>query len=145
MKLNWAERMAVNTIQANQIEARRVQVAHLRLRGQPERAIAVQLGVSLGTIASDVKELDRRWRAAAAVTVDEHKARQFAEHQAVRAEAWTRTPLDLDVIVRSLGVEAKLLGTEAPAKSDVTSGGKPFEAPAAVVYLPRVSEEPTGA
>lgn len=120
------------------IDARRRKVAELKLRGLTLREIEERLAdpengmlnpdtgqpYSLGTISSDMKALTDEWKAAAAADISEHIARQMAELQEVKRAAWARG--DLEVVRKCLADEAKLLGTQAPSKSEIMGkdGGK---------------------
>lgn len=93
----------------------------MRLAGNTERAIAQSLGVSVGTVNADLKALRQAWSAHAEADIAEHRARMLAEIEAVKKAGWEDK--DLDVILKGLAQEAKLLGADAPTKTDITTGG----------------------
>lgn len=105
------------------IEARRERVAQLRLRGLTQRAIVEALAAegvvnaetgqpwSVGTIAGDLKALQRDWKKRAAAHVDEHRAQQLAMLDEVIRAAWAGAPVP--------GVVEELLRVSAdPAASE---------------------------
>jgi len=108
------------------IEARRERVASLRLRGLTEREIEAALEqqgfinvetgkpFSHGTIAADLKALHKQWMANAARDIADHKADQLAELRELSRRNWAKD--DLAEVRACLALEAKLLGTPAPEK-----------------------------
>jgi len=112
------------------IEAKRLElVAALRLRGRSQREIQQALAMqmvnpatgepySLGTVNADIKKLERQWRKTAADTIEEHKARQLAEIGEVKRQAWTDK--DMTVVLRSLDLEANIVGTKAAVRQEVS-------------------------
>jgi hypothetical protein len=110
--------MALNASQDAIIAERRERVAHLRLRGFSQREIVVALGDqwSLGTINSDIKALEAAWRKEAKRAIDHHKARELAELQEAKRQAWHDN--DLPSLLRAVSLEMDLLGTEAPKRQD---------------------------
>lgn len=109
--------MSLNTADKDRIEARREQVASLRLRGKSERQIGVLLGVSAATVCMDLKELKRRWREAADADIAEIRARQIAKCEELQAAGWESE--DLGIVAKALAQEVKITGTEAPSKTDI--------------------------
>jgi hypothetical protein len=92
--------MALNTAQADSIDARREAVARHRLRGLSQREIVAQLAAdgwtnpetgepySLGTVNSDVQALTRQWRGDAAKATATLKGQILAELREVRRAGW---------------------------------------------------------
>ena len=121
--------MPLNTAH-DAIEAKRLElVAALRLRGRSQREIQQALAMqmvnpttgepySLGTVNADIKKLERQWRKTAADTIEEHKARQLAEIGEVKRQAWTDK--DMTVVLRSLDLEANIVGTKAAVRQEVS-------------------------
>lgn len=112
---------------ADIVAKRREEVARLRLRGYSTREICQGMKEcnprngkpwSLGSIHNDITYLEQQWQAAAASDTLDLKARLLAELREVRRKAWQDS--DLNIILKSLAQEAKLLGLDAPAKIDVT-------------------------
>lgn len=115
--------MALSTANNDAIELRRERVAHLRLRHLSAREIAVELAsgdnpllnpetgepYTHTTVLNDLKALKKDWRKSANSATEEHVARQFAEMQEVKREAWTQK--DGDLVVKVIDKEMKLLGT----------------------------------
>jgi hypothetical protein len=105
-------------------------VARARLRGATQREIVEALPKleepcinpetgepwSLGTINADLKALQSEWRREAKKATDHHKARQLAELQEAKRQAFHDN--DIGNVLRAVGLEMDLLGTEAPKHSD---------------------------
>lgn len=119
------------------IAHRRELVARARLRGATIREIVEGLAQaehlnpdtnepwSRGTVHSDLKALQAEWRRESKKAVDHHKARQLAELQEAKRQAWHDN--DLQSVLRSVGMEMDLLGTAAPKVTEVTGrGGAPL-------------------
>ena len=124
--------MALNT--ANEaIEARRKDlVMALVLRGRTQREIQQALGqqilnpatnepYSLGTINGDIKDLKRKWQKDASESIEKHKARQLAEISEVKRQAWNDK--DTSTVLRSLDLEANIIGTKAASRQEVSGPG----------------------
>lgn len=123
-----------NPAQDEIIARRRELVARARLRGATQREIVESLPKisefdggpcinpetgepwSLGTINSDIKALQAEWKREAKKAVDHHKSRQLAELQEAKRQAWHDN--DLQSLLRAVGMEIGLLGTEAPKRQD---------------------------
>lgn len=111
------------------IAQRRELVAHARLRGASERAIAAaleELGFlnpityepwSPATIHSDIKALEAQWQENAKLAIEEHKANQMAELKEVRRQAWHNN--DLSSVLSALRLEMALMGSESPKVTQV--------------------------
>lgn len=107
---------------------RRELVAQLHLRGLTLREIAAKVGeyvvnpntgkpYSHETVNKDLELLKEEWRANAQADINEHIARQFVELAELRRAAWANK--EYDTVLRAMAREAKLLGLDAPAKSEV--------------------------
>lgn len=126
-----------NSSQHDLIAHRRQQVARLRLRGLSIRDIAQELArpeisltdpktgnaYSVGTIHRDLKAIESEWREAAQADIAAWKAKQLAELAEVRRAAWLEK--DLATVLSALKQEIEVIGTKAPARTDVTSGDQP--------------------
>ncbi|MBI4496777.1 MAG: hypothetical protein HY689_02620 [Chloroflexi bacterium] len=104
------------------IEARRTRVAELLLEGRSEREMARALGVSLGTVATDVKAVRQEWQARRLAHMEEKGAEDLARTDADLAAIWPKVRAgNLWAIDRVLGLlqyRAKVLGLEAPQKQE---------------------------
>ena len=128
--------MALNGSQQAIIDKRRTLVARARLKGATQREIVEALAKqryvnpdtgkpwSLGTINYDLRAIRKQWREDAKQDISEYTADQLAELREVRRKAWQDN--DLSVVLKSLAQESKLLGTDAPTKTELT--GKDGEA-----------------
>ena len=84
----------------------------------------------LATIQRDAAALERQWKTAAARTTAKWKARQLAEIEEVKREAWARGKLD--IVLGAIDREVKITGTAAPL--EVTGkDGAPLNWPVIVV------------
>lgn len=101
------------------------------LTAADERNPATDEPWSLGTIQEDAKALERQWRATAQKDAKIWKARQLAEIEEVKRDAWSRGKLDF--VLRAIELEAKITGTQAPVKLS-GEDGKPLAWP--VIILP---------
>lgn len=111
-------------------DARRERVAALRLRGFSVREIIsalAQEGVTnpetkkpfgIGTIARDLEYLKKEWQKNAARDIAEHRAEQLAELSELRKRNWEL--VDLAEVRNCLILEAKILGTPAPDKLQIS-------------------------
>lgn len=127
-------------------EARRAQEAELYARGYSQTAIAEAVGVSQATVSSDLSGIIRKWQAQ---QVGDINARRQAELERVNAlelaywAAWDRSvitftppatddiaepatlvaagdPRFLAGVMACIDKRCKLLGLDAPVKSEVT-------------------------
>jgi hypothetical protein len=124
--------MALSNSGSDIIKRRREVVGRLRVYGMTEQEILDALpgqGIvnpntgrpfTNGTIHSDIVALREEWQANAAESTAVHQARQLAEIQSIKRQAF----LDRDglLALRAIDREMKLLGTAAPerVKIDVT-------------------------
>lgn len=138
--------MALNASDQAIIDHRRELVARARLRGLSQREIVAGLAKaecvnpdtnepwSLGTINGDIKAMQGQWRREAAKSVTTHKARQMAELAEARRQAWANN--DVANVLRAIGQEMDLLGTEAPKKQEVTGkDGKDLIVPISIIKM----------
>ena len=75
-------------LNALQRERNRARITELRFQNVSFREIAEELGVSVGYIYSEYKEVEKSWRAIARTSMDDLKARELAKLDAIEAEAW---------------------------------------------------------
>ena len=111
------------------VRRRREAVGRLRVYGMTEREIAIALpkqGIvnpqtgepfSHQTVHLDCEALRQEWRENAAVSTAEHQARELAEVQEIKRQAF----LDRDgmLALRAIEKEMKILGTAAPEKVEI--------------------------
>jgi len=113
------------------IEIRRTWVARFLAIGMKRWEIVNQLGdipllnpatglpYDPSTISRDIGVITRRWQEDAVEHIATLKAAQLAELRAARRQAWTNK--SMSEVRRNLEFEARLMGTEAPIKHDVSS------------------------
>lgn len=124
-----------NTSKDSIMQLRRQRVAELRLMGASQREIWKALAeggrdgagrlinpstnepFSLGTINGDIQALEEEWRRNAAQSTNLHQARQLAEIQKIKIQAFSQKSPAL--ALRAIELEMKLLGTAAPQKIDL--------------------------
>lgn len=80
---------------------------------------------SVMVVHRDIEELEAKWRENALVLVDQHRARQLAELEEVKRRAWAAS--DLDMVLKTIQTEMKLLGTPMPEKQEMRWDDKQFE------------------
>jgi DNA-binding transcriptional MerR regulator len=80
--------------------------------------------LNVATIKSDLDKLKDAWKKSSEITTDQHMARQLAELQEVKRLGFAKN--NLQAVLRAIEDEMKLLGTAAPDKTDLTSGGAPL-------------------
>lgn len=112
------------------IANRRRQVAQLRLqqlttqeitellprRGEQNPDTGKPWGMTI--IHKDLKALEQGWRLEASQDTANLKAKIVAELREVRRDAWKHR--DLNVVLKSIQQECKVLGLDAPTKVDIT-------------------------
>lgn len=117
-------------------QERRKEVAKLYLRGVSQTEIAERLGVVQSTISKDVSALLEQWKATQERTIDDAVTRQLEELKQIISTAWQclfQSESDdakakwLDVIMKAQDRESKLLGLDAPKRTDVTTAGEPIK------------------
>jgi transposase len=107
------------------IAGRRAQVSEMRFRlGLREREIAERLGVSLGTVAGDIKAIVAEWEKSALRSREYHVAAQWAEYVEMKRDAALefqreKDPRWMAERTKILQAIADLLGLKAPTKQDV--------------------------
>lgn len=111
------------------IDERRKKVAALYLRGYNQQTIADQFGVSQATISNDIKALLKTWREKRETDVEDAVTRQVEELRLIREKAWgqwrsTNDVRWLDTVMKAQDRESKLLGLDAPKRTDVTTNGE---------------------
>ena len=115
-----------------QIEKRRGIVAANLLAGMPYRQIAGALGVSLGTIAKDVKIILGRMQREQVKLATEHALIMLAQHDRMLNVLWSDVQGGkLDAIDRALRIlerKARLLGLDKPEKLAWTNSSGEREA-----------------
>ena len=121
--------MAGHKAQTRQeIIERRREVARLRLAGvRDQSTISSMLGVDQSTISRDFKAIDQEWKDSTLTDTDAHKATQNERYEALIAAHWEKAlagkGFDTDRVLAAMAQQAKLLGIDAPQKSDVNLGG----------------------
>ena len=122
--------MILNKSRAIRIDQRRNLVASLLLRNPKitQREICSNLAskgfvnpdrnepYSLGTINSDVKELQDEWRVDAQTDIAEWKAVQLEQINEVIRQAWKDR--DLQTVLRAIKMQSDIIGTNAPIKTE---------------------------
>ena len=131
-----------------EIAERQGQVALLQRAGLTVREVAEQLGVSVGTVQNDRDAITARNRN---VADEHHEAWKAAKIESYRRKLEhidrVLDELEADKLAPLFGAwvkvderESKLLGTDAPTRSEVLTGGLEFptedEARAALAKLP---------
>lgn len=127
--------MAKTTAHNDIILMRRERVAALLARGLTQREIQQALAdvskpgqylinpdtgnpFDIAQINRDIQVLRQQARNAASKSVDEHRARQFAELQEVKRAAWAAR--DPKAALQAIGLEMKLLGTTQATEINIT-------------------------
>jgi hypothetical protein len=119
--------------QASTVIARRRKVASLRLAGVNDQTqIATMLGFSNAVICRDFQIIDDEWRRQATEEINVVKGRQLKRIEAMIREIWApmidgKNPLSvrdklniIDRVADLIKLESRIVGTEAPARLDVT-------------------------
>ena len=127
--------MALNSSHAEVVRKRQELVARYRCRHMPITKIVEVLAsdddieVCRQTVATDIKALRARWRENADRDIAEHCAEQLKRLTEACGVAWEmfRDALDgedkgraLNLVLKAEAAVAKLLGTNAPEKRDIT-------------------------
>ena len=76
-----------------QREADLADMARLMTEGATERDLADRFGLSTGTISRDMKTVTQRWKDAAALSIDEWKAKLLAGRCRIRGIKHAHKPL----------------------------------------------------
>lgn len=80
---------------------------------------------NLSQINRDLKDLQQQWRERSMEAIDQHRARQFAELDELKRRAWAAG--DMELVLKTINTEMKLLGTPAPEKQEHRWDEKQFE------------------
>jgi hypothetical protein len=80
--------MPVARIKTLEMAKRRARVAELYLHGRYQWDIATELGVTQGTISTDLKAIREVWRASAVRNFDEAKSQELARIDQLEREYW---------------------------------------------------------
>jgi len=108
-----------------EVEHRRKIVAANLLAGANYRDIAAGAGVSVGTVAGDVKVLMARWRAEQVKTVDDHVTLDMRRMDVALNAIWDEVKAGnyaaIDRMLKVLERRAKMLGYDQPDKVDLTA------------------------
>lgn len=111
------------------IAQRREMVARARLRGATIREIVVALTEmgfvnpttyepwSKTVVHADIQAMEAEWRKNAQQAIEEHKARQMAELQEARRQAWHNN--DIPSVLSAIRLEMVLMGSESPKVTQV--------------------------
>lgn len=128
------------------IAPRKAEALELRKAGYSFRKIAERLQISVGQAFKDV---NNELKELAAQRLD--SAEELRELELERLDMWLAA-LDPMVQVGNEGSirtavkiaerRAKLLGLDAPAKTDITTGGDKIQAP--VIFLPQIDHDRDG-
>lgn len=128
MTLNTTVLKMSRKTNAAQIEFRRQKVAANLIGGMNYREIAAALGVSIGTVASDVKIIFARWKGEQVQSAEQWIALELRRCDRLINTLWNDAtdgkPGAIDRVLKVMERRAKLLGLDAPTKQDVTSGGE---------------------
>lgn len=111
-------------------EERRKKIAANLLAGLDYRTMANALGVSIGTIAADVKILMGRWQKEQVGVMDQIVQLEVTRLDRALNAIWNKI-LDgdqgaINSMLRIMERRAKLLGLDKPAGLDLTSDGEPI-------------------
>lgn len=93
--------MAEHQGEACEIDIRRDTVMDLYLKGHTQREIAVQLGVSNGTVCNDIAAVRAEWRQDRIADYDDHReirSKQICRVMVAAWNAWERSCLDAESV-----------------------------------------------
>lgn len=119
------------------IAKRRELIASARLRGATYSELEVILKESglknpsrnktwsRGTIADDLKAIQKEWMERAISDVGEHFSRVLAELQEVKKDGWAKG--DRQAVLRAIAQECRMFGFNAPVKLQISQEAKPGE------------------
>lgn len=130
--LNGSRRTMSITAKKDEIEQRRVQVAHLLKGGVDRRGIAKTLGISLATVWRDAVLLRRRWREEQAAEIADAAALDLARIDdciiAITNPVRSGNLAAIKVLVSLLERRAAILGYDAPKRIEqrLHGGVEPF-------------------
>ncbi len=110
----------------SEIETRRIEVARMLLEGCSQREMAHALSVGPPTINRDVKAIRQEWQERRIELMDTVGAEDLARTDAAIVAIWKKVQDGqlgaVDRLVSLLQYRAKVLGLEAPAKTEVDVG-----------------------
>ena len=108
--------MAVGTRRTTRIADRRLKVAEMYLRGQPQSAIANVVGVKQAAISKDLQYLRREWLKSSVELIDQRKAIELAKIDKLEMEywdAWERSRLPAETeITEQVGAKGRRKSTD---------------------------------
>jgi hypothetical protein len=114
---------------AAEIELRRKKVATNLLAGLSYRAMAEALGVSLGTVAADVKIIMGRWQREQISQMAEVIAVETVRLDRALNAIWDKVLAGdrgaINTMLKIMERRTRLLGLDAPHAVDLTSEGQP--------------------
>jgi len=125
--------VAVSTKKKMELAERRRRVAKFYLNKMSQANIAEKLGVSQATISRDVAHLFKQWQKDAKVDIAQRVGYELAKLESLetdcaiqfaktKEESWVRLRIRIQERV------AKMLGLDAPTKSEITgAGGGPVD------------------
>jgi len=107
-----------------EIERRRRKVIDLRLQHYSTREIALQLGVSQGTVSNDLKQVRQEWAEKRSLTYEQLVDEELKRLETVEARLWDRvmTGEDDAAVDRYLKIvqeRIRILGLHAPKEHKV--------------------------
>ncbi|HEX3052699.1 MAG TPA: hypothetical protein VHP83_18715 [Aggregatilineaceae bacterium] len=109
---------------------RRVKALDLRQSGLSYRKIAEQLEVDVATVFRDIKDSLAELKAVEETEAEELRIIEVARLDAILNAMYNKAINGdqgaVDRVLRIMERRAKLLGLDAPSKTDVTSGGQPL-------------------
>lgn len=111
--------------EACSIEQRKAKAIDLYLKGHTQREIAAILGVSLGTINSDITAVRAEWRQERVADYDEHRqvrAQQIGRAMVAAWNAWERSQKDAESI--KVSVTKGRTDKEGEPSGDLTKSEK---------------------
>lgn len=80
--------MLSNSVQLQKAYHRRFQVSNLYCQGRPQHLIAEDLGVSAGTIYSDLRFLRKMWLESSLRSFDQRRSEELAKIDTMEKECW---------------------------------------------------------
>ncbi len=126
-RVTFAERYDLNMTTTRDADAARLQrqevVEELLIAHWPMRRIAERVGVSVGTVHSDVQAIKARWKAHHAEAYDAFVAGELQKCNALERALWPRAMAGddgaVDRVLRTMHHRARLLGLYAPTRETV--------------------------
>lgn len=113
-----------NVQQQTEIAERRQQVARLYVQGKRQQEIADLLAVSAATVSTDVKAMRTAWHREATADVAVHTRKQYERlemlYLALLPQVEKGSPRAIEVAIKLIERQAKLMGTDRPEKHEVS-------------------------